>query len=437
LFGEDVLLLLDMDRANSANCILVSDAALGLISSGPGRQFTPVCKVVCDGGREVQMHAVQMHALTGQVGGDPAGVRTGEASDFGGWAQLGGDDKQGVVTTAACADRASSTCSITITSTAPHCLSMMLQVGSSPSAPQSTQQLPAPLLPAAAGQRAVTPAQRLISDGVVLPAMSFHCQQQRLEQPVQQPPQRTQEPQQQQQQLNAAIAAAQLAAKSTQWQPQRSSNATSLHQANAPPQAAASTSSAAAAEDGTASRTMQPNLSFADPVLESAYMEFQRQPLACMDLLFILLTLGVTLFSFWDPSSSGAGSGYPLSRGQLLLASSGQWLLLLVAAVWLLVSPRSYSRWREALWVAHRLLAAVHVAVLGLLSSLLQQGMMRGAAGGPAGAAAAAAAATVLKGVLGLHRGKGLALLAEQLGLKVGVIVLATVSAGGVLFRAH
>jgi hypothetical protein len=178
---------------------------------------------------------------------------------------------------------------------------------------------------------------------------------------------------------------------------------------------------------------MQPNLSFADPVLESAYMEFQRQPLASMDLLFILLTLGVTLFSFRDPNS-----GYPLSRGQLLLASSGQWLLLLVAAVWLLCWPHSYSRWREALWVAHRLLAAVHVAVLGLLSILLQQGMMLGPGSGPAGAATAAAAAAVLKGVLGLHRGKGLALLAEQLGLKVGVIQgLVAVSANGVLWGSN
>ena len=56
LFGEDVLLLLDMDRANTPNCIQVSDAALGLINSRPG-QFTPVCKVV-SGGQEVQMHAL-------------------------------------------------------------------------------------------------------------------------------------------------------------------------------------------------------------------------------------------------------------------------------------------------------------------------------------------------------------------------------------------
>jgi hypothetical protein len=55
LFGEDVQLLLDMDRANSAGCILVSDAALNLISSRAG-QFTPVCKVLCDG-RKIQMHA--------------------------------------------------------------------------------------------------------------------------------------------------------------------------------------------------------------------------------------------------------------------------------------------------------------------------------------------------------------------------------------------
>jgi hypothetical protein len=94
LFGEDVLLLLDMDRVNSANCILVSDAALSLISSGPGRQFTPVCKVACEGGREVQMHA-----LTGQVGRGGEGQNR-EANLW--WpAVVCGDGKQGSVSTAA------------------------------------------------------------------------------------------------------------------------------------------------------------------------------------------------------------------------------------------------------------------------------------------------------------------------------------------------
>lgn len=55
LFGEDVQLLLDMDRVNSPNSIQVSDAALALISTRSG-QFTPVFKVNCNG-REIQMHA--------------------------------------------------------------------------------------------------------------------------------------------------------------------------------------------------------------------------------------------------------------------------------------------------------------------------------------------------------------------------------------------
>lgn len=60
LFGEDVQLLLDMDRANSPGCIMVSDAALNLISNRSG-QFTPVCKVMCNG------QGVQMHAWTPEV----------------------------------------------------------------------------------------------------------------------------------------------------------------------------------------------------------------------------------------------------------------------------------------------------------------------------------------------------------------------------------
>jgi hypothetical protein len=55
LFGEDVQLLLDMDRANSQGCILVSEAALNLISNRPG-QYTPVSKVMC-GGQPMQMYA--------------------------------------------------------------------------------------------------------------------------------------------------------------------------------------------------------------------------------------------------------------------------------------------------------------------------------------------------------------------------------------------
>lgn len=55
LFGEDVQLLLDMDRANSPGCILVSEAALNLISNRLG-QYTPVSKVIC-GGQPMQMYA--------------------------------------------------------------------------------------------------------------------------------------------------------------------------------------------------------------------------------------------------------------------------------------------------------------------------------------------------------------------------------------------
>lgn len=44
LFGEDVALLLDMDRCNEPNCIQVSQAALELLTS-PQRQFVTGCKI--------------------------------------------------------------------------------------------------------------------------------------------------------------------------------------------------------------------------------------------------------------------------------------------------------------------------------------------------------------------------------------------------------
>jgi hypothetical protein len=165
---------------------------------------------------------------------------------------------------------------------------------------------------------------------------------------------------------------------------------------------------------------MQQDLRFTEPVLESAYLETQRQPLARMDLLFVVLNLAATLCCIWGSSSGNPGA----SRGQALLSAWGQWVLLPVAAVWLLASPSSYGRWREVLWVVHRLLSALHVVALLVLSVLQERGLLLlGAASSPAGAAAAAAAAgaAVTRGAIGLQKGRALALLAENLGLKVSL----------------
>jgi hypothetical protein len=56
LFGDDVGLLLDMDRANSPNSIQLSEAALALVSGQQCSQFTPACSVACEG-RSMQMYS--------------------------------------------------------------------------------------------------------------------------------------------------------------------------------------------------------------------------------------------------------------------------------------------------------------------------------------------------------------------------------------------
>lgn len=160
---------------------------------------------------------------------------------------------------------------------------------------------------------------------------------------------------------------------------------------------------------------MQPNLMFAEPVLESAYMETQGQTLAHMDMLFIVVNVAVSLCYVWT-SSMGAQASSSSSL-QLVLSACCHLGLLLVAAVWLLASPGSYGRWRETLWVVHRVAAALQGALLVLLSPLQQQRLLLGGGMGPVGAAAAA---SVTYGALGLHKGKALALLAQNLGLKVG-----------------
>jgi hypothetical protein len=157
---------------------------------------------------------------------------------------------------------------------------------------------------------------------------------------------------------------------------------------------------------------------FAEPVLESAYMETQGQTLAHMDMLFIVVNVAVLLCYVWTSSSMGAqASSSSSSSLQLVLWACCHLGLLLVAAVWLLASPGSYGRWRETLWVVHRVVAALQGALLVLLSPLQQQGLLLGGGMGPVGAAAAA---SVTYGALGLHKGKALALLAQNLGLKVG-----------------
>lgn len=238
---------------------------------------------------------------------------------------------------------------------------------------------------------------------------------------LQQQPSPSQWQQQQPQgpELSAGIASAQAAVNSTKVH-------TQWHSATV---AGPSSSLAAAVTAGrsddelSSSATMQQNLKFTEPVLESAYMETQGQPLAHMDLLFILLNLAVTVCCIWTSSGDSMCHQGASNRWQVLLFAWGQWALLPVAAVWLLFSPSSYGRWREQLWVVHRLLSALHVALLVLLSALQERGLLLAAGSGPTGGAAAAtvtaAGAAVTRGALGLHKGKALALLAENLGLKV------------------
>jgi hypothetical protein len=170
---------------------------------------------------------------------------------------------------------------------------------------------------------------------------------------------------------------------------------------------------------------MQQDLRFSDRALEAVYMQTHSRALLNMDVLFVLLNAAVLLCSLWDSSSSSSSSGrLPGSHGQVLLAACGQWLLLPVALLWLLTSPSSYSKWREALWVGHRLASALNFALLVVLSSLQQRGLLTGTGAGPLGAAAAAAVAAagpaVMRAALGLHKGSALALLVAKLGLKVG-----------------
>jgi hypothetical protein len=213
----------------------------------------------------------------------------------------------------------------------------------------------------------------------------------------------------------------------------------------------AATAAAAGATSPLLSRqplgAMQQNLRFADPALEAAYVQAQSEQLAHMDLLFILLNLAVAFCCIWDSarSSSSSSSGAVTAQAlwQPVRQAWSQWLLLPVCAAWLLLHRASYSRWREQLWVCHRLLPVLHMVAVALLhaakdspSALIQgaQGLLgpqgadagSGVAAGDSGAwgsvlsaAAAAASAAVSQGALGLHVGRALALLAENLGFKV------------------
>jgi len=254
--------------------------------------------------------------------------------------------------------------------------------------------------PAAVGTRLqAVPPQQLCLQDVQMPSSQQQHPQHR--QPHWQQMQQEQQhvPKQQPRELAAAIAAAQCAVKSTHWQDKALL-------------AGAAGSTAAAHCEVASHNTMQPNLRFSDPVLEAAYMETQGQPLANLDLLFILLNLAVMACCMWDSSWQAGTTG--ASSLQQLLSAWGQWLLLAVAAVWLLAAPSSYGRWREPLWVAHRVLSALHVASVLLLHMLPQRLVLSGAS------AAVSAAVTAGSAWLpALHKGKLLTLLAHNLGLKV------------------
>lgn len=138
-------------------------------------------------------------------------------------------------------------------------------------------------------------------------------------------------------------------------------------------------------------------------------METQGQSLSHLDLLFIVLNLVVTACCVWN--SSGMAALGSCNWWQRAAAAWGHCLLLPLAAVWLMAAPSSYGRWREPLWVAHKVLSALHMGGMLLLGGMLQRRM-------------ASAGAAVAAGALGLHKGKALSLMAANLGLKVKKPVL-------------
>jgi hypothetical protein len=164
--------------------------------------------------------------------------------------------------------------------------------------------------------------------------------------------------------------------------------------------------------DGNASSAMQPNLLFEDANVERCFVASQAQQWARMDGVFVAITL--LLFGATVYGSTAQG------LQQQLLLSLGQWLLPAVAGCWMLLQPHSYCQHREAVWAAHRIVAAAHTAAVLVLFGLQQRWQLAGTA---AGVAAAGVAAQGLlrtqRDVAGMLRRRALAMLVESLGFKV------------------
>jgi hypothetical protein len=144
---------------------------------------------------------------------------------------------------------------------------------------------------------------------------------------------------------------------------------------------------------------------------EDAFVRYQARQLSRMDMLFVAVSLLITcsfLWSMWSADNKCSLAG-------LLLKSAGQWLVPVAAMAWYLWQPDSYRRWREPLWVVHRVLSSLNL-IGSLLSCTLerQQLLLQGVPGN------AARLAMVDQRLEALLRKEALAMLADSVGFKVG-----------------
>lgn len=150
---------------------------------------------------------------------------------------------------------------------------------------------------------------------------------------------------------------------------------------------------------------MQRDLTFQDSKLETAYLDSQSQQLGRMDMVFVAVTLVIVACLACSSSSVM----------QLLLASCGQWLVPAVAAAWHLAQPGQYARWREQLWVVHRVLSAFNLGAVLACSLLVRQGVVAGLSG-----SCTWCSGVLQKGLFGLVKRGAVITLAESLGFRVG-----------------
>eukprot|EP00775_Hariotina_reticulata_P006217 gene6217-6453_t len=160
-------------------------------------------------------------------------------------------------------------------------------------------------------------------------------------------------------------------------------------------------------EPGSGFRQTSPM--FGDGGGEDAFVRYQARQLSRMDMLFVVVSLLITGSFLWSISSAAN-----CSLAGLLLKSAGQWLVPVVALAWYLWQPNSYCRWREPLWVVHRVLSSLNL-IGSLLSCTLerQQLLLQPASSN------AARLAMVDQRLEALLRKEALAMLADSVGFKV------------------